>query len=147
MESKVAGQNTASNVLQKMDTPGPAQMVSLRSDSRHLDVGVQSSALGWIEVRATSGPSGSVDATIHVQSDAVAKDVASHAGNIVAFAREYSVGVGQLSVGVGGGEGEKHEHGRSQQAAGEQERDEPGTAALASPIDGAPSLSLISIRA
>jgi hypothetical protein len=147
MASQAAGQNTASNVLQKMDAAGPAQTISLRADSRHLDVGVQSSALGWIEVRATSGASGSVDATIHVQNDAAARDIASHAGNIVAFAREHSVGVGQLSVGVGGGEGGGKEHGHSQQAAVEQERDEPGSAALASPMDGPSGQSLISIRA
>jgi hypothetical protein len=147
MTSQATGQITAFNVLQKMDAASPAQTTLLRADSRHLDVGVQSSALGWIEVRATSGASGSVDATIHVQNDALAKDIASQSGNIVAFAREHSVGVGQLSVGIGGGESGRQEHGHSQQAAGKQEGDESGTAALASAIDESPSISLISIRA
>lgn len=145
--SHAVTQNTASSVLQKMDTPVPAQPISLRADSRHLDVGVQSSALGWIEVRATSGASGNVDATIHVQSDALAKDLSGQSGNIVAFAREHSVGVGQLSVGVGSGESGRQEHSQGQRTAGEQERDEPGTEVLGSPGDRPPGLSLISIRA
>lgn len=147
MATQAGAQNTASNVLQKMDAAVPAQTISLRADSRHLDVGVQSSALGWIEVRATSGASGSVDATIHVQNDALARDVASHSGNIVAFAREHSVGVGQLSVGVGSGGGGRQDHREGQQAAGEQKRVESGSVALASPMDGPPGLSLISVRA
>lgn len=142
-----ATQDTALSVLQKLDTPVPAQPISLRVDSRHLDVGVQSSALGWIEVRATSGASGSVDATIHVQSDALAKDLSGQSGTIVAFAREHSVGVGQLSVGVGSGESGRQEHPQSQLKAGEQERDEPGSEVLGSPGDRPPGLSLISIRA
>jgi hypothetical protein len=147
MQTQTTAQSTASTVLQKMDTAVPLQTISLRADQRHLDVGVQSSALGWIEVRATSGASGSVDATIHVQNDALARDIASHSGNIVAFAREHSVGVGQLSVGVGGGEGGSQEHGHRQQAAGKHPTQERGIAAPASPMDESPSISLISIRA
>jgi hypothetical protein len=147
IQTQTTAQNTASTVLQKMDTAVPVQTISLRADQRHLDVGVQSSALGWIEVRATSGASGSVDATIHVQNDAVARDIASHSGNIVAFARDHSIGVGQLSVGVGGGEGGSQEHGHSQQAAGKHPIEERGSAAPVSPIDESPSISLISIRA
>lgn len=148
MQTQTTAQNTASTVLQKMDAAVPVQTTPIRAEQRHLDVGVQSSALGWIEVRATSGgASGSVDATIHVQNDALARDIASHSGNIVAFAREHSVGVGQLSVGVGGGEGGSQEHGHRQQAAGKHPTEERGSAAPASPMDESSSISLISIRA
>ncbi len=94
----------AAQVLQKMDLAGPPGAVQLRSDARRLEVGVSSGSLGWVEVRATTGASGRVDATLHVQNDTSAQVLTSQSREISDYAREHSVQLGQVSVGVGTGD-------------------------------------------
>ena len=96
---------SAAQVLQKMDMSASADAVPLRADARHLNVGVQSAAYGWVEVRATAGPSGHVDASLHVQSSISAETLAAHSKDIASYAREQSIQMGQVSVGVGTGDG------------------------------------------
>jgi hypothetical protein len=76
----------------------------LRADARRLDVGISSGTLGWVEVKATTSPSGRVDATLHVQNDASAQVLTSQSREISDYAREHSVQLGQVSVGVGTGD-------------------------------------------
>lgn len=78
-------------------------VVQLHADARRLDVGVSSATLGWVEVRATSGPSGRIDATLQTQNDASAHVLAGQSSEISSYAREHSVQLGQVSVGVGTG--------------------------------------------
>jgi hypothetical protein len=87
-----------------MDFAGPSGPVQLRMDTRRLDVGVSSGALGWVEVRATTGASGRVDATVHVQNDASAQVLSNQSREISDYAREHSVQLGEVSVGVGTGD-------------------------------------------
>lgn len=94
----------AAQVLQRMDLAGSSGAVQLRADARRLDVGVSSGSLGWVEVRATTSPSGRVDATLHVQNDASAQALTSQSREISDYAREHSVQLGQVSVGVGTGD-------------------------------------------
>jgi hypothetical protein len=60
--------------------------------------------LGWVEVRATTGASGRVDATVHVQNDASAQVLSNESKEISDYAREHSVQLGEVSVGVGTGD-------------------------------------------
>lgn len=100
----------ALQVLQRMDASASSAPVRLHADARQLHVGVTSAALGWVEVRATSGPDGRVDAALHVQSDASAHMLEAHSKEISNFAHEHSVALGQVSVGVGtGGNSERRD--------------------------------------
>lgn len=90
----------ATHVLQRMDSAVPSGVVQLRADTRHLNVGVASSSLGWVEVRATAGPSGTVDATLHAETTASAHVLAAQSKEMTEYARDHSVQLGQLSVGV-----------------------------------------------
>jgi hypothetical protein len=104
----------AAQMLQKMDMAASPGVMQLRADARRLDVGVSSSTLGWVEVRATTGPSGRIDATLQTQNDASAHVLAKQSTEISSYAREHSVQLGQVSVGVGTGEsrqGESRNHG------------------------------------
>jgi hypothetical protein len=94
---------SAAQMLQRMDMAASPGVVQLRADARRLDVGVSSGTLGWVEVRATTGPSGRVDATLQAQNDASAHVLAGQSTEISSYAREHSVQLGQISVGVGTG--------------------------------------------
>lgn len=96
-------ETNAAQMLQKMDMAASPGVVQLRADARRLDVGISAGTLGWVEVRATSGPSGRVDATLQTQNDASAHLLAGQSSEISSYAREHSVQLGQLSVGVGTG--------------------------------------------
>jgi hypothetical protein len=102
-ETHRAQENTA-QVLQRMDTAASSGAEQLRADARHLDVGVSSSVLGWVEVRATASSSGRVDAALHVQTNSSAHMLTAQSKEIATYAREHSVELGQLSVGVGTGD-------------------------------------------
>jgi hypothetical protein len=95
---------SAAQVLQRMDLGSSSGAVPLRADARRLDVGISSGTLGWVEVKATTSPSGRVDATLHVQNDASAQVLTSQSREISDYAREHSVQLGQVSVGVGTGD-------------------------------------------
>ena len=107
-------QANAAQVLQRMDTAAPSGALQLRADARHLDVGVSSGVLGWVEVRATASSSGRVDAVLHVQNGSSAHMLTAQTKEIATYAREHSVELGQLSVGVGTGDGAR-DHSRSMQ--------------------------------
>jgi hypothetical protein len=92
-------------VLQRMDAAAPADIIQLRADARHLNVGVSSDSLGWVEVKATAGPSGTVDAALHVETNASAHVLAAQSKEITEYVRDHSVQLGQLSVGVETGDG------------------------------------------
>jgi hypothetical protein len=94
---------SAAQMLQRMDMAASPGVVQLRADARRLDVGVSSATLGWVEVRATSGPSGRIDATLQTQNDTSAHVLAGQSSEISSYAREHSVQLGQVSVGVGTG--------------------------------------------
>jgi hypothetical protein len=99
----------AAQMLQKMDMAASPGVMQLRADARRLDVGVSSSTLGWVEVRATTGPCGRIDATLQTQNDASAHVLAKQSTEISSYAREHSVQLGQVSVGVGTGESRQDE--------------------------------------
>jgi hypothetical protein len=96
-------QEIASQVLERMDSAAPADSTQLHVDKRRLEVGVAAGALGWVEVRATTGISGRVDATLHVQSDTSAHILAAQSSQIASFASQHSIQLGELSVNVGAG--------------------------------------------
>jgi hypothetical protein len=95
---------SVAQVLQKMDGATSSGVVQLRADARRLEVGVSSSSLGWVEVKATTGPAGRVDATLQAQNDTSAHVLAGQSSEIFSYAREHSVQLGQVSVGVGTGD-------------------------------------------
>jgi hypothetical protein len=144
-------QANVAQVLQRMDTAAPSGAVQLRADARHLDVGVSSGVLGWVEVRATSSSSGSVDAELHVQTNSSAHMLTAQSKEIATYAREHSVELGQLSVGVGTGDSARG-HPRSMQDAPRGEDTVPVKRALKAAVSNEPQqpaekLSFISIRA
>jgi hypothetical protein len=110
-------QASGAQVLQRMDMAVPSGAIQLRAETRRLEVGVSSGALGWVEVRATSAASGRVDATLQVQNDSSAHVLASQSREIADYAREHSVFLGELSVDVGTGDGAR---GDSRSAQGEE---------------------------
>ncbi|HEY2003418.1 MAG TPA: hypothetical protein VGG80_13925, partial [Acidobacteriaceae bacterium] len=95
---------SVAQVLQRMDGATSSGVVQLRADARRLEVGVSSSSLGWVEVKATTGAAGRVDATLQAQNDASAHVLAGQSSEISSYAREHSVQLGQVSVGVGTGD-------------------------------------------
>jgi hypothetical protein len=142
----------AAQVLQRMDMASSPGVVQLRADARRLDVGVTSGSLGWVEVRATTGPSGRVDATLQAQNDASAHVLASQSSQISSYAREHSVQLGQVSVGVGTGDGSQSES-RSTDSGGRR-GDAPAAGGTAQPpvnteqaYHSDDTVSLISVRA
>ncbi len=143
-------QANVAQVLQRMDNAAPPDAVQLRTDARHLDVGVSSGVLGWVEVRATASSSGRVDAALHVQTNSSAHMLTAQSKEIATFAREHSVELGQLSVGVGTGDSARG-HPRSMQDAPRGEDTVPVKktlkTAVSEPQQRAEKLSFISIRA
>lgn len=138
-------QPSAAQVLQRMDTP-PLDGTVLRADARHLDVGVSSGILGWVEVRATASSSGRVDAAVHVQTNSSAHILTAQSKEIATYAREHSVELGQLSVGVGTGDSGRG-HSRSH-----TEDTEPVKRAIKTAVSNdlqrpAEKVSFISVRA
>jgi hypothetical protein len=144
-------QANAAQVLQRMDTAAPSGAVQLRADARHLDVGVSSSALGWVEVRATASTSGRVNAALHVQTSSSAHLLTAQSKEIATYAREHSVDLGQISVGVGTGDSARG-NSRSMQDAPQSEDTAAVKKALKTPVNNEPhqpveKVSFISIRA
>jgi hypothetical protein len=113
---------SAAQVLQRMDFAGSSGAVQLRADARRLDVGVSSGALGLVEVSATTGPSGRVDATLHVQNDASVRLLTNQSREISDYAREHSVQLGQVSVGVGTGDSAQGQSHSTDTRAGNETR-------------------------
>jgi hypothetical protein len=109
-------QERATEVLQRMDAALPPESTQLHAEARRLEVGVAAGDLGWVEVHATSGADGRVDATLHVQNAASAQIVATHSPQITSFAQEHSIHLGQLSVGVGTGNSERRRDSPPKQA-------------------------------
>jgi hypothetical protein len=145
-------EGSAAHVLQRMDMGVSSGTMQLRADARRLDVGVSSSDLGWVEVRATSGPSGRIDASLHVQNDVSAHLLSSQSKEISDFAREQSVPLGQLSVGVGTGDRERGgSHPAPDRTRDESETQTRGTARTPANQEGiyhlTDTVSFISIRA
>jgi hypothetical protein len=133
-----------------MDTAAPSGAVQLRADARHLDVGVSSGVLGWVEVRATASSSGRVDAALHVQTNSSAHLLTAQSKEMASYAREHSVDLGQISVGVGTGDSARG-HSRSMQAPHSEDR-APVKRALKTAVSNEPhhpaeKVSFISIRA
>jgi hypothetical protein len=143
-------ETSATQVLQKMDFAGPSGPVQLRMDARRLDVGVSSGALGWVEVRATTGASGRVDATVHVQNDASAQVLSNQSREISDYAREHSVQLGEVSVGVGTGDNAQSESRSTDTPAGNETRIRRSERPLADAEQthyAGEAVSLISVRA
>jgi hypothetical protein len=143
---------SVAQVLQRMDGATSSGVVQLRADARRLEVGVSSSSLGWVEVKATTGPAGRVDATLQAQNDASAHALAGQSSEISSYAREHSVQLGQLSVGVGtgdsahGGSRSTDNGARNGNAAPVREAVRPAANAEQA-YYGGDAVSLISIRA
>jgi hypothetical protein len=116
-------ETSAAQVLQRMDME-PSGAVQLRADARRLDVGVSSAALGWVEVKATTGRSGRVDATVHLQNDVSAQDLTIRSKDISDYAREHSVQLGQVSVGVGTGDSARGDSRPARNGAGDENETE-----------------------
>ncbi len=144
-------QANAAQVLQRMDTAAPSGTVQLRADARHLDVGVSSSVLGWIEVRATASSSGRVDAALHVQTNSSAHMLATQSKEIATYAREHSVELGQLSVGVGTGDSARGDSRSSTHDGVDKDDTAPARRAMTlasdEPQQPAEKVSFISVRA
>ena len=140
----------AAQVLQRMDLAGSGA-VQLRADARRLDVGVSSGSLGWVEVRATTSPSGRVDATLHVQNDASAQALTSQSREISDYAREHSVQLGQVSVGVGTGDSAQRQSHSTDARDGNGPRSKGMTVRSLADTEetyhSADAVSLISVRA
>ncbi len=144
-------QASAAQVLQRMDTAAPPGALQLRADARHLDVGVSSGVLGWVEVRATAGSSGRVDAVLHLQNGSSAHMLTAQSKEIATYAREHSIELGQLSVDVGTGDGARG-HSRSMQDAPRSGDEALGKRALKIAVSNeapqpAEQVSFISIQA
>jgi hypothetical protein len=142
---------SVAQVLQRMDM-APSGAVQLRADARRLDVGVSSAALGWVEVKATTGTSGRVDATVHLQNDVSAQSLTIQSKEISDYAREHSVQLGQVSVGVGTGDSARGDSRPERNSGGDEgETQVRGTVRpLVHRDQSHPSeepLSLISVRA
>jgi hypothetical protein len=135
-----------------MDGATSSGAIQLRADARRLEVGVSSGSLGWVEVRATTGPSGRVDATLQAQNDVSAHVLAGQSSEISSYAREHSVQLGQVSVGVGTGESEQGES-RSTHNGAQNGNATPAKEAMRPPSNpeqayyAADAVSLISVRA
>jgi hypothetical protein len=142
---------SAAQMLQRMDMAASPGVVQLRADARRLDVGVSSATLGWVEVRATTGPSGRIDATLQTQSDVSAHVLAGQSGDISSYAREHSVLLGQVSVGVGTG-GSTQGESRSNDHGSRDENATPTGDAVRTPANteqayqAADAVSFISVR-
>jgi hypothetical protein len=142
---------SAAQMLQRMDMAASPGMVQLRADARRLDIGFSSGTLGWVEVRATTGPSGRVDATLQAQNDASAHVLAGQSSEISSYAREHSVQLGQVSVGVGTG-GSMQGESRSNYHGSRDENATPTGDAVRTPANTdqadhtADAVSLISVR-
>jgi hypothetical protein len=143
---------SVAQVLQRMDEATSSGAIQLRADARRLEVGVSSGFLGWVEVRATTGPSGRVDATLQAQNDVSAHVLAGQSSEISSYAREHSVQLGQVSVGVGTGESEQGES-RSTHNGAQNGNATPAKEAMRPPSNpeqayyAADAVSLISVRA
>jgi soluble cytochrome b562 len=142
---------TAAQVLQRMDAASPSSAVQLRADARHLDVGITSGSLGWVEVRASVNSSGKVDAALHLETNASAHVVAAQSKEIGDYVRQHSAQLDQISVGVGTGDGSRgnsgsmHEQARNNHTATVRTMvQDPISSETREPTD---KMSLISIRA
>ncbi|MFL6428556.1 MAG: hypothetical protein ACJ71S_09965 [Acidobacteriaceae bacterium] len=144
-------ETSAEQMLQKMDIAVSTGVVQLRADPRRLDVGISSSTLGWVEVRATASPSGRIDTLLQTQSDVSAHVLASQSSEISSYAREHSVQLGQVSVGVGTGDS-THGESRSTHQGGRDENATPSRGTMRSPVNAeqahhaADAVSLINVR-
>jgi hypothetical protein len=145
-------ETSVAQVLQRMDGATSSGVVQLRADARRLEVGVSSGSLGWVEVKATTGPAGRVDATLHAQNDASAHVLAGQSSEISSYAREHSVQLGQVSVGVGTGDSAQGES-RSTENGARNGNATPVEEAVGPPANAEQAyyaedaVSLISIRA
>jgi hypothetical protein len=143
---------SVAQVLQRMDGVTSSGVVQLRADARSLEVGVSSGSLGWVEVKATTGPAGRVDATLQAQNDASAHVLAGQSSEISSYAREHSVQLGQISVGVGTGDSAQGES-RSTENGARNGNATPVKEAVGPPANAEQAyyaedaVSLISIRA
>jgi hypothetical protein len=143
---------SVAQVLQRMDGATSSGVVQLRADARRLEVGVSSGSLGWVEVKATTGPAGRVDATLQAQNDASAHVLAGQSSEISSYAREHSVQLGQISVGVGTGDSAQGES-RSTENGARNGNATPVKEAVGPPANAEQAyyaedaVSLISIRA
>jgi hypothetical protein len=143
---------SVAQVLQRMDGATSSGVVQLRADPRRLEVGVSSGSLGWVEVKATTGPAGRVDATLQAQNDASAHVLAGQSSEISSYAREHSVQLGQVSVGVGTGDSAQGES-RSTDNGARNGNATPVKEAVGPPANAeqayyaGDTVSLISIRA
>jgi hypothetical protein len=139
-------------MLQKMDMAASPGVIQLRADARRLDVGISSATLGWVEVRATTSPSGQIDATLQTQTVASAHVLASQSSEISNYAREHSVQLGQVSVGVGTGDSAQSESSSTHNGSRDEDAP-PAGGAVRSPANteqayhATDAVSLISIRA
>ncbi len=145
-------QENTDQVLQRMDTAVPSGAVQLRADARHLDVGVSSSVLGWVEIRATASSSGRVDAAFHVQTNSSAHMLTAQSKEIASYAREHSVELGQLSVGVGTGDSAREQSRSSMDDGLGKDDTTPVRRAMKSLVSNEPQqstekVSFISVRA
>ena len=145
-------ETSVAQVLQRMDGATSSGVVQLRADARRLEVGVSSGSLGWVEVKATTGPAGRVDATLQAQNDASAHVLAGQSSEISSYAREHSVQLGQVSVGVGTGDSAQGES-RSTDSGARSGNATPVKEAARQPANAEQAyyaedaVSLISIRA
>jgi hypothetical protein len=145
-------ETSVAQVLQRMDGATSSGVVQLRADARRLEVGVSSGSLGWVEVKATTGPAGRVDATLQAQNDASAHVLAGQSSEISSYAREHSVQLGQISVGVGTGDSAQGES-RSTENGARNGNATPVKEAVGPPANAEQAyyaedaVSLISIRA
>jgi hypothetical protein len=144
-------ETSAAQMLQKMDMAVSPGVVQLRADARRLDVGVSSSTLGWVEVRATASPSGRIDTMLQTQTDASAHVLASQSSEISSYAREHSVQLGQVSVGVATGDSTQGDS-RSNHQGARDENATPSRGTMRSPVSAeqvhhaADAVSLINVR-
>ena len=149
-ENASAIERSAAHTFQQMDAAAPWSITPLRAESRRLEVGVASAALGWVEVRATTDASGHVSASLHAQSDVTTQSLAGQLKEITNYVQGQSVAMSQVSVGVGAGSSSHREaHSEQPQPADVHATPVATSTAMAGDMtyDAPESLSLISVRA
>jgi hypothetical protein len=138
--------------FRQLDSLSIDRSLHVASRSNLIEVGVDSTAYGWLEVKA-SVSSGSVSASIHAMDSAAAPAITAHLQGLSSYLSEHAIPVRELTVssgpaGQGGGDG-----GGGSGASQDQDREAGSksprapTSAVASSVSDDQDSSMISVHA
>jgi hypothetical protein len=137
--------------FRRLDSLSTDRSLHVVSRSNLIEVGVDSAAYGWLEVKATVS-SGSVSASIHAMDSAAAPAITAHLQGLSSYLSEHAIPVRDLTVssgiagqagGNGGGGGAS---GEREQEAGSKSTRAPTLTAGSSVSDDQDS-SMINVHA